>query len=251
MKPLILSVRSSQLDDLPAAVLLDVIQWLQRQAPSTPITLCFENEAQLSLSQLILAYQQKLETDTEYTINEMEHHKSVFWLLKTVQTSNIHFQSTLPCEDNISTTLKHFANTRGGIVLDFGHIQFTSKIQKKLPSTANVNTAFFCAYSHQGQYHHSPNFRLMRFAGVPKTLFPEGLQFLTTNLSEESSSEWKHERLEQLEKKRVFDKLTAYLQCYLHTNTSWQTKVRTHVNVWLDRITAHPKLSLKSLNAPW
>ncbi len=244
MKPkMIVSVRSSHMDPLPATAFMEAIKYLHKNFPSVPITVCYKADPKgFDLTRAIDGLKDKIDLgrsryrNQTLSINEANHDKSVFWLLKAIRLYNIQVipsdlsgiseiplgdpraeQKRREREDAMTTALiQAITHTEGGIILDFGGISHTTGIQQRLfqhplfqTQDTRPESQFFCVYSEEGQQYIPADFRLMQFQGVSSSAYPYGLTFLSSELEPGK---------DQGVIKRLNDLLTTFCQKYQLTS---------------------------------
>jgi len=256
MKTLLISIRSSRLDDLPPWLAMEALQQLRQDFPTTPISVCLEHHDFDTPEALLEHLHDDLSQVEDYpndlsAMDELEWKKSLFWLLKTAQRLKVAVKITQAYADQGSPQLERIATQTPGIIFDLGDIKHSPKIQRQLHHYDNLNTWFFCAYSHRGQQYHSPAFRMMQYIGVPKTCYPAGLDFLSTQLAELNLSSWKRSRLERIERQQVLEKINYLLHRHLTQENRWLARLRHKTRVVSNAFSNwYPKRSLKSLTSP-
>jgi hypothetical protein len=212
----ILSIRGHHIDPLPAQYVQKAILMLNEEFPKLPITLCYEivpktlDECIDSWSQMIVQGTSRLpdsEHYTKYRAEEIEHDRAQFWLLKTAKLCNVTFcptdlsqMSSIPLGDpraeafkkqrefNMADCLREQAMSKGGVIIDFGGFNHTSRIQRLLKNHGDKNPEFkagilgqdfYCIYSPQTASFMPPEIRMLQFGSIDAADYPMGLQFIT------------------------------------------------------------------------
>jgi hypothetical protein len=242
MKPvLIISIRSSHMDPLPATALQDAIKHVSKNFTEVPVTVCDEvDPSDFELKNAIDMIKKKIDNNQsrypgqKYSDEEFEYDKSIFWLMQTIKVfnkvqyicSDLSEISKIPLGDPraeqqrknredamVAALLKAASNPEGGIIFDFGGISHTEGIQKRLAAAplfketgAKPEVQFFCVYSDKGQKHIPAEFRMMQFqGGVDKSQYPLGLTFLSSVLENNGDKDVI---------KKLTDCLTTFCQKY-------------------------------------
>lgn len=252
MKPLIISIRGTHMDDLPATAISELIKTLSKQYPDVPVTLCYEtdpnNSEMNSVDQIKKTYKEKIDLgrsrypDKPYSQDEVEHDKSIFRLMQTVNVFKVNFRcsdlagiSQYPLGDprveekraerekQMADTCLQAAREVGGIVIDFGGMSHTEGMQACLKEASDVETAFFWIYSTQGQKYMRIEDRMLQFGAIPMDRFPLDLCIQSESLVEvdipesKSNTPFLAELTKQLEQRKVLYK-QQFDHCQHHIN---------------------------------
>lgn len=254
MKPLIISIRGTHMDDLPATAISELIKTLSKQYPDVPITLCYESDPANSNSNSTVSikdyFKGKLDygrsryPDKAYSNDELQHDKSIFWLMQSVNAFKVNFRcSDLPGisryplgdprveekraerEKQMADTCLQAATEVGGIVIDFGGMSHTEGMQAYLKEATDVETAFFWIYSTNGQQYMRIEDRMLQFGAIPTDRFPLDLciqseSLVEVNITDTSSLATLKKQLAQREVlyKQQFDR------CQHHINRQLSAK---------------------------
>lgn len=213
---IIISIRSSHTDPFAAQLVTEGIKYLAKNFPHIPLALCHETDPNETLNEKIDGWKKKIDShrsrfpNQEYTEDEEEHDKAIFRLLQGARLFKINYVPTdlkditkIPLgnpkaeelkeqrEDSMVAKLIQSAEKFAGIIFDFGGINHTSHIQKKLLETKSFieqghQIHFFCVYSKNGAKYIPAELRLMQFQKENNELYPLGLHFLTTSLQDKA-----------------------------------------------------------------
>jgi len=251
MKPLIISIRGTHMDDLPATAALELIRNLNKQYPDVPITLCYEsdptNSKANSSSSIKASFKEKLDygrsryPDKSYSSDESEHDRSIYRLMQAVSVFNVNFrcsdlagianyplgdprveQKRAEREKQMADTCLQAAREVGGIVIDFGGMSHTEGMQACLKEASDVETAFFWIYSTQGQKYMRMEDRMLQFGAIPTDRFPLQLciqseSLVEVTIPEAEPNSFLPDITKQLEQRTVLYK-QQFDRCQHHIN---------------------------------
>ncbi len=206
-KTMIFSIRGPKNDKFPVKILRDLIQEVQVKHPDLPIRLCFEADPTIAsgftskIDELLSVYQSKHDQLKALKVLGLsEFDSEIYELLTTVKKGNVTFvASDLPGisvfrpEDSSLQALrekrvKMMAEnlikmaSLGGLILDFGGIEFITCLQNLLNAKNLKKQAlccqFLCPFSHAGEKSLPLAIQMSHSFGMSKREYPLGLEYL-------------------------------------------------------------------------